>query len=271
MEKALAETPSNMEPVQEYQEPLRTPGRWIALAWFLLGVLVGAVGLALFTTWPIRSGANSTAMREAAREGVLDAIATLNATQGQVPERGTPEPVKTSFNLRDANRLGNKNAPVTIIEFSDFKCTYCQRFHQTVAPTLLKDYVNTGKVTFVYKHSAFLGQESVWAAQAAECAADQAKFWPYHDLLFARQAGENRVPFTKDNLINLARELGLDMVRFEPCLNNDQTQSRVQADTQEGEAAGVRGTPTFFINGRPLVGAQPMEAFKDAIEQALKQ
>ncbi len=271
MEKAPAELLSNTEPTKEYEEPPRTPGRWIALAWFLLGVLVGAVGLALFTTSPIRSGTDSTAMREAAREGMLDAIATLNATQGQVPERGTPAPVKTSFNLRDANRLGNKNAPVTIVEFSDFQCPYCQKFHQAIAPALIKDYVNTGKATIVYKHSAFLGQESVGAAQAAECAADQARFWPYHDLLFARQAGENRVAFTKDHLLGFARELGLDMTRFEPCLNNAQTQSRVQADTQEGEAAGVRGTPTFFVNGRPLVGAQPLEAFQAAIEQALKQ
>jgi protein-disulfide isomerase len=139
-----------------------------------------------------------------------------------------------------------------------------------VEPTLLKDYVNTGKVTLVYKHSAFLGQESTWAAQAAECAADQGKFWQYHDLLFARQAGENQGAFTKDKLIGFAKELALDMAKFEPCLKNDQTLARVQADVQEGQAAGVRGTPSFFINQAPLVGAQPIEAFRAAIEQALK-
>ncbi len=130
--------------------------------------------------------------------------------------------------------------------------------------------MDTGKVTLVYKNSAFLGQESIWAAQAAECAADQGKFWQYHDLLFARQAGENQGAFTKDKLIGFARELKLDMVKFEPCLKNDQTLARVQADVQEGQAAGVRGTPSFFINQTPLVGAQPIEAFRAAIEQALK-
>jgi len=139
-----------------------------------------------------------------------------------------------------------------------------------VEPTLIKDYVDSGKVTIVYKHSAFLGQESVWAAQAAECAADQGKFWQMHDLLFSRQNGENQGTFTKENLLALAEELKLYMTKFEPCLKNDQTLSRVQADTQEGQAAGVRGTPTFFINGQPLVGAQPIEAFKSAIDQALK-
>jgi protein-disulfide isomerase len=140
-----------------------------------------------------------------------------------------------------------------------------------VEPTLLKDYVNTGKVTFVYKNSAFLGQESIWAAQAAECAADQGKFWQYHDLLFARQNGENQGAFTEDKLIGFAQELQLDMTKFEPCLKNDQTLARVQADAQEGRSAGVSGTPTFFINGQILVGAQPIEAFTQAIDQALKQ
>jgi protein-disulfide isomerase len=139
-----------------------------------------------------------------------------------------------------------------------------------VKPVLFKQYVDTGQVAFEYKHAAFLGQESIWAAQAAECAADQAKFWQYHDLLFSRQAGENQGAFTKDKLLGFAAELGLDMTKFQPCLQNDQTLDRVQADIIEGEQAGVRGTPTFFINGQALVGAQPIEAFQKVIDQALK-
>jgi protein-disulfide isomerase len=137
-----------------------------------------------------------------------------------------------------------------------------------VKPALLQQYVDTGEAQFVYKHSAFLGPESVWAAQAAECAADQGKFWEYHDLLFQRQKGENQGAFSKDNLIGFAQELGLDMTQFEPCLRDDKTLARVQADTEEGQQFGVRGTPTFFINGKPLVGAQPLEAFQNAIAQA---
>ncbi len=137
-------------------------------------------------------------------------------------------------------------------------------------PALLKQYVDTGKVQFVYKHSAFLGPESTWAAQAAECAADQGKFWQYHDTLFERQKGENQGVFSKDNLVAFGKDLGLDMAQFEPCVREDKTLARVQADTQEGQQFGVRGTPTFFINGRPLVGAQPIEAFQKTIEQALQ-
>ncbi len=137
-------------------------------------------------------------------------------------------------------------------------------------PVLAKEYVDTGKVEFVYKHSAFLGQESLWAAEAAECAADQNKFWEYHDLLFSRQSGENQGAFAKDKLLGFAQGLGLDMARFEPCLKNDQTLDRVRADTQEAQQAGVSGTPTFFINGQVLEGAQPYEAFQKVIDPMLK-
>jgi protein-disulfide isomerase len=123
----------------------------------------------------------------------------------------------------------------------------------------------------VYKHSAFLGQESVWAAQAAECAADQGKFWEYHDLLWDRWNGENQGAFVKENLSGFAKELGLDSAKFDPCLQNDETLQRVIDDTNEGRQVGVTGTPTFFINGQPLVGAQPAEAFQAQIEAALGQ
>jgi len=139
-----------------------------------------------------------------------------------------------------------------------------------VKPDLFRDYVETGQVQFVYKHFAILGPESVWAAQASECAADQGRFWEYHDLLFNRQAGENEGAFTKEKLLTFARGLALDMARFEPCLTNDETLDRVQADGQEGRQVNVTGTPTFFINGQPLVGAQPYETFKTAIDPLLR-
>ena len=135
----------------------------------------------------------------------------------------------------------------------------------------MQQYVQSGKVTFVYKHTAFLGQESEWSAQAAECAADQNKFWDYHDTLFKQQNGENQGAFTKDKLIGFAQQLELDINKFTPCLNNDETLARVKADTQEGQQASVSGTPRFFINGQRIVGAQPYSAFQIAIEKALTQ
>ena len=136
---------------------------------------------------------------------------------------------------------------------------------------MLQSYIDSGKVNFVYKHSAFLGQESVWAAQAAECAADQGKFWEYHDLLFDKQNGENVGLFTKEKLIAYAKELNLDAAKFDPCLQQDETLQRVISDTQEGRQVGVTGTPTFFINGKPMVGARPAQAFQAQIDAALGQ
>ena len=254
----------------------RTPA-WFAPAWFLFGIIVGIVGFAGYTALVNKPAAapalDATAMRGAARDGVIDAIATLNAGGGQ-PAADSQEPTvvdPNQFTLRAANTISSPGAKVTIIEFSDFQCPFCERFHNTVEAQLMKDYVQTGQVTFVYKHSAFLGQESVWAAQAAECAADQGKFWDFHEYLFTHQNGENQGAFTKDKLIGFAKDMGLDMAKFEPCLTNDETLARVQADTAEGQKAGVRGTPTFFINGQPLVGAQPLSAFQTVLAQQLGQ
>lgn len=269
------------EEVDDRPPQSRTP-RWFAPAWFLLGVIVGIVGFAAYTTLVVKPTTaaaptiDAVAMRGAARDGVIEAIATLQAggDQQQQPAAESQAPTvvdPSQFTLRAANTIASPNAKITIVEFSDFQCPFCGRFHSTVEAQLMKDYVQTGQVTFVYKHSAFLGQESVWSAQAAECAADQGKFWDYHDLLFTRQNGENQGAFNKDKLVGFAKEMGLDMAKFEPCLQNDETLARVQADTQEGQKAGVRGTPTFFINGQPLVGAQPIEAFQAVLTQQLGQ
>ena len=289
-EQALTVVQNADKGLEQFEEgadgPSATPSRpprWFAPAWFLLGVIVGMVGFAAYTTLAAKPTAiaataptfDAVAMRGAARDGVIEAIATLQAGSGQpqpATESQAPAAVDPSqFTLRAANTINSPGAKVTIVEFSDFQCPFCSRFHTTVEAQLMKDYVQTGQVTFVYKHSAFLGQESVWSAQAAECAADQGKFWDYHDLLFTRQNGENQGAFNKDKLVGFAQELKLDMTKFEPCLTNDATLARVQADTQEGQQAGVRGTPTFFINGQPLVGAQPITAFQAVLAQQLGQ
>jgi len=116
---------------------------------------------------------------------------------------------------------------------------------------------------------AFLGPESQWAAEASECAADQDAFWDYHDLLYNRQAGENRGAFDKDNLKQFAAELGLDTQVFNECMDSGKYASLVQTETAMAQSLGVRGTPAFLVNGQPLVGAQPFEVFEQIIEVEL--
>jgi protein-disulfide isomerase len=285
-----SQEPLEIQSIGSITEPATVPAptsrpKWIAPAWFFFGILVGVIGFAAYTALIVKPTSTAAAaptldvvaMRNAARDGTLDAIATLQpaAAQQQQQQQQQQQPqgpqvvAANAFTVRDANREGNPDAKVTVYEFADYQCPFCKRNHDVVGPELRKQYVDSGKINIIFKHFTFLGQESIWAAQAAECAADQGKFWEYHDLLFAKQGNENGGTFTKENLIKYAQELKLDATKFDPCLNNDQTLERVKADTLEGRNAGVSGTPTFFINGKPLVGAQPIEAFKQVLDPLL--
>lgn len=133
-----------------------------------------------------------------------------------------------------------------------------------------ENYVTSGSVRFGYWNFAFLGEESQWAAEAAECAADQNKFWEYHDKLFTSQNGENQGAFAKENLKKFAAEIGLDSGQFNQCLDSGKHTELVQADTALAQQIGVQSTPSFLVNGSPLVGAVPFEQFQNLIEPALK-
>ena len=132
-----------------------------------------------------------------------------------------------------------------------------------------ENYVNSGKVRFGYWNFAFLGEESLWAAEAAECAADQDKYWEYHDKLFTSQAGENQGAFAKENLKQFAAELGLDSDQFNECMDSGKHTELIQSDTSMAQQIGVQSTPSFLVNGTPLVGAVPVEDFQSLIEQKL--
>ena len=165
---------------------------------------------------------------------------------------------------------GDPDAPVTIIEFADFQCPYCGRFFAQTEPQINEQYMQSGKVRFAYFNFAFLGPESQWAAEAAECAADQNKFWEYHDQLYDSQSGENQGAFSKDNLKKFAKELGLDTSAFNKCLDSGKYTQLIQDESSMASSIGVRSTPTFLINGQALVGAQPFEIFEQTIDSLLK-
>jgi protein-disulfide isomerase len=173
------------------------------------------------------------------------------------------------------NALGDPSAPVVIIEYSDFQCPYCRNFWQDSEHQIIDEYVRSGKVYFVYRSMGnFLGDfggttESQDAALAAYCSGDEGRFWEYHDLLFANWNGENQGNNSLDRLVDFAKVINLDEHEFRDCLESQQYLDRVMQDAQDGEAAGVSGTPSFVINGQLLEGAQPFEVFKEAIEKAL--
>ena len=145
-----------------------------------------------------------------------------------------------------------------------------REFWTETEPQLIEEYVNTGKIFFEYRSmGAFLGPESGWAAEGAYCAGDQGKFWEYHDTLFTNWTGENVGDFTKDKLIKYAKALDLNMAEFESCISEEKHKGTVEQDKVQADADGVHATPTLFINGYRVEGAQPFDILKDLIEQAL--
>lgn len=171
--------------------------------------------------------------------------------------------------------VGNAGAPVTFVEYADFQCPYCGIFHKQTEPTIISDYVNKGKVRFVYRDYPFLGPESTRAAEAALCANEQGKFWEYHDYLFSHQNGENKGTFNDDNLESFAKTLGLDTATFNSCFASGKYENYLTDSVTKANRAGVTGTPKGFIvkNGKivdTMDGAEPLGTVTAKLNAALK-
>ncbi len=211
---------------------------------------------ALVSTVQARVIAVFTAEAEQARAARAAEAAAQQATQTAVALL----PVDVSQD--DDPAKGPADAKVVIIEFSDFTCPHCARFARETLPLLLDAYGD--RVRFVFRDAPILGQMSVIAALAAECADDQGKFWEYHDRLFANQQG-----LSGQRLFEFVQELEMDAAAFETCMNDQARLAELVKDYEDAQAAGLTGTPLFFINGRRVVGAQPLEVFVSIIEEEL--
>lgn len=172
-------------------------------------------------------------------------------TRYEVPANGFPS-------------IGPEDAPIVIVEFSDFQCPYCQRFYAETYKQLLAAY--PGKIRFVFRHLPLtsIHPEAFPSAEASMCANEQNAFWEFHDKIF-----ENQDKLGRDLYLQIARDLKLDVTAFEGCLNTGKYKDLVQQDLDFAINLGVQSTPTFFINGLPVVGAQPLETFKQVIDKEL--
>lgn len=165
----------------------------------------------------------------------------------------------------DDHIKGDKNAPVTIIEYSDFECPFCGRFYSDTLGQIEDTYIKTGKAKLVYRHFPLsFHQSAMPAAIASECAADQGKFWEMHDAIF-----DNQTAIGSDDLKKRAAQMGLDTTKFNKCFDGREHESEIRTEMAEGSQFGVSGTPGFFVNGQSVSGAQPFEVFKSIIESAL--
>jgi len=167
--------------------------------------------------------------------------------------------------IDDDEVKGDPGAPVTIVEWSDFECPYCTRFYEQTLWQIEKEYIDTGKVKFVYRDFPLgFHKNAQKAAEATECAGEQGKFWEMHDKLF-----EEGVSGGVSSFKRFAADIGLDTDEFNECLDSGKMANEVKEDMADGAAVGIRGTPGFIINGQLVSGAQPFENFKQIIEAEL--
>lgn len=165
--------------------------------------------------------------------------------------------------------LGDKNAPVTIVEFSEYQCPYCKRHVDQTVPQIMKKYIETGKVKYVFRDYPLDFHPNAFpAALAAECAGDEGdtKYFEMHDALFKNQA-----ELSEDKIKELAKEIGLNMKNFTNCYDNQKHKDEIAKDLEDGKKLGITGTPAFIINGWLIKGAQPYSAFESLIEQLLSE
>jgi protein-disulfide isomerase len=164
----------------------------------------------------------------------------------------------------DDPSFGPADAPITIVEFSDYQCPYCRKWYVEVYTRLLQEY--EGQIRFVYRDFPLtnLHPEAFPAAEAANCAHEQDAYWQYHDALFSDQ-----FDLGADAYMQYASALGLDLQKFRACLKDGRYRAEIEADLNYALDLGVQSTPTFFINGIPVVGAQPYAAFKQVIDKEL--
>ena len=190
---------------------------------------------------------------------VADKVETTEA------EVGVGEVQRFDIGSIDDPCIGPENAPITIIEFSDFQCAYCARFVDSTLVPLLETYPD--EIRFCYRDFPLdnIHPEARSAAEAAQCAFEQDRFWEFHNGIF-----RNQTTLSDDLYIELASNINLDVDQFEKCYSSGRFRGRVNEDFSVARDLGVTGTPTFFVNGRPLVGAQPLEAFMAVIESELR-
>lgn len=200
----------------------------------------------------------------------LETKPTIQQTQS--PQQPVPT-VKVDVSLGKLPLKGESKAKVTMIEFADFECPFCERFSTDTLPQIKKEYINTGKVKLAYRHFPLdFHAAALPSALASECASEQGKFWEYHDKIFSEQSkiSGKTADIINQQLKTWAKQLKLKTAQFNNCLDTEKYKEAVSKDLNDGKTAGVSGTPTFFINGEKLVGAQPFAAFKAIIDEELK-
>ncbi|QMU55285.1 MAG: thioredoxin domain-containing protein [Nitrosopumilus sp.] len=190
-------------------------------------------------------------------------------------QEGPPKITLNTFLANGSPILGNSNAPITLIEFGDYQCHFCNVFFHSTENEILEKYVKTGKVKMIFKDYNIIGPDSINASHGSHCASDQGLFWEYHDILYSNWTGENNGWASSENLSKFAHEIGLDVDEWSECMENGQHSQIILASNEDAGKLGLTGTPAFFVIGpdgktTKLFGAQPLEVFERIFENELK-
>jgi len=244
-----------------------------------IGVAIAAtvVGVSLSTTGAPNNDAGiispPNAVEDAANNVETKTETSAASTEEQKTKIQSRESLLALFS-GGSPLLGSPDAPITMIEFGDYQCTNCNRYFKNTEHTILKNYVETGKLNIIFIDFAFIGPDSRSAAQAAHCANDQGKYWEYHDETYSNWNGENTGWASIDNLKKFASNIGLDQKTFNQCLDGNRYAQKVETSFGLGKQLGVSGTPTFFIidsegKATKIVGAQPYSTFTQVLDSKL--
>ena len=192
---------------------------------------------------------------------------------GAAPEAASTAQPETWEQLvrRDADdpmALGDVDAPVVMLAYSEFQCPFCGKFARDTEPTLVEKYVEDGTLRIEWRDFPYLGPESSVAARGGRAAAAQDRFWEFEEAMYADQLPPNSGNLDEDYLVSVAEDIGLDVDQFREDMASPEVERAVEKDFSEGQAIGVTGTPAFVINGVPVIGAQPTEVFEQTIEKA---
>jgi len=194
-------------------------------------------------------------------------VVTVVVTPTATPLPPTATPLAPEDTVDDDPFIGAADAPVKVVEFSDYQCGFCRRFYDETLFPLTDRYGDL--IQFVYRDFPIFGQPSIEAAIAAECSGDQDQYWGFHNAIFDSQASSDRPELNRATFSAIAVSLELDLDAWNACFDDEATYNEVIADAIDGDAWGVTGTPTFFINGQAIVGAQPYEVFVQIIDAEL--
>lgn len=192
-----------------------------------------------------------------------------------IQESGSAKITEATFLENGSPILGNTNASVTLVEFGDYQCYFCNQFFHNTENKLFKNYVETGKVKVIFKDYTIIGPDSVSAAHASHCADEQSLFWEYHDTLYNNWNGENNGWASSENLLRFAADVGLDIDTFSKCMIDSRYTKVIANSNQDAKSLGLTGTPAFFVIGpdnkvTKIEGAQPYDVFEKIFNSELE-